>query len=83
MRIRLKNEGRIFEGTANQVVQQMQRTAIFAAHLSLAEYVEWCVQNAARMSLDVKVTGEGTEARCASLIAEMIRVGIADKIRAD
>ena len=80
MRIRLRNEGRIFEGTANQVVQQMQRTAIFAAHLSLAEYVDWCVQNAGLMGLDVKVTGEDVDERCASLVAEMIRVGVAEKI---
>ena len=80
MRIRLRDEERIFEGTANQVVQQMQRTAIFAAHLSLAEYVDWCVQNAGLMGLDVKVTGEDVDERCASLVAEMIRVGVAEKI---
>jgi hypothetical protein len=80
MRIRLRNEERIFEGTANQVVQQMQRTAIFAAHLSLAEYVDWCVQNAGLMGLDVKVTGEDVDERCASLVAEMIGVGVAEKI---
>jgi hypothetical protein len=80
MRIRLRNEGRIFEGTANQVVQQMQQTAIFAAHLSLAEYVDWCVQNAGQMGLEVKVTGQGEDERCASLVVEMLRVGVAEKI---
>ena len=63
MRVRLRDEGRIFSGTATQVVQQMQGTAIFAAHLTLGEYVDWCVQNAGQMGLAVKVTGETVDER--------------------
>ncbi len=80
MRMKLRDEGRIFEGTATQVVQQMQRTAIFAAHLSLGEYVDWCVQNAGQMGLGVKVTGDTTDERCASLLDEMIATGFAERI---
>lgn len=80
MRVRLRDEGRIFEGTATQVVQQMQRTAIFAAHLSLGEYVDWCVQNAGQMGLGVKVTGDTTDERCASLLDEMIATGFAERL---
>jgi hypothetical protein len=76
----LKNEDRIFQGTADQVVQQMQRTAIFAAHLTLGEYVDWCVQNAGQMGLRVTVTGDAVDERCASLLAEMIRVGAAEEL---
>ena len=80
MRVKLRDEGRIFEGTATQVVQQMQRTAIFAAHLSVNEYVDWCVQNAGQMGLGVTVTGATVDERCASLIDEMIATGFAERI---
>jgi hypothetical protein len=80
VRVKLRDEGRIFSGTATQVVQQMQRTAIFAAHLTLAEYVDWCVQNAGQMGLGVKVTGETVDERCASLLEEMFRTGFAEQL---
>ncbi len=81
MRVKLRDEGRIFSGTAKQIVQQMQHTAIFAAHLSVDEYVNWCVDNARRtLSLDVKVTGETTDERCASLLDQMLETGFAEKI---
>ena len=81
MRIRLRNEGRIFQGTAKQVVEGMQSTAMFAAHLSVAEYVDWCADNARRLlELDVKVTGETVDERCASLVDELIRTGFAEKL---
>ena len=78
--MKLRDEGRIFSGTATQVVQQMQRTAIFAAHLTLAEYVDWCVQNAGQMGLGVKVTGETVDERCASLLEEMFATGFAERL---
>jgi hypothetical protein len=80
MRLRIRNEDRIFQGTSKQIVQAMQRTAIFAAHLSLDEYVAWCVENAGRMGLDVNVAGDATDDRCASLVDGMIRVGVAERI---
>ena len=80
MRVKLRNEGRIFDGTATQIVQQMQQTAIFAAHLSLDEYVTWCVQNAGQMGLGVKVTGDSTDERCASLLDQMLATGFAEKL---
>lgn len=80
MRVKLRDEGRIFEGTASQVVQQMQRTAIFAAHLSLSEYLEWCVQNAAQLGVTVKLSGETTEDRCASLVDELVTAGLAERL---
>ena len=80
MRVRLRNEERIFQGTPTQIVQQMQRTAIFAAHLSLDEYVGWCVQNGGQLGLDVEVTGESTDERCASLLDQMIVTGFAEKL---
>jgi len=81
MRIQLRDEKRVFQGTATEVVQQMQVTAIFAAHLSLPDYIDWCVGNAKRLlELDVKVTGDSVEERCASLIAELVRTGFADEL---
>lgn len=80
MRVKLRDEGRIFEGTASQVVEQMQRTAIFAAHLSLTDYVDWCVQNAAQLGVDVKLAGETTEDRCASLVDELVTGGFAERL---
>ena len=80
MRIRITSEERIFQGTAKQIVQQMKDTAQRADHLSLDAYVDWCAQNGAAMGHDVKIEGDGVDARCASLVAEMLRFGIAEKL---
>jgi hypothetical protein len=80
MRVRLREEERIFQGTPKQIVQAMQRTAIFAAHLSLDEYVDWCAENAGRMGLNVKVAGETTDERCASLLDQMLVTGFAERL---
>ena len=80
MRIRLREEERIFQGTAAQVVAQMQGTAIFAAHLSLDAYIDWCVANGKRGGVEVNVTGTTLDERCASLVEELIRTGFAEKL---
>jgi hypothetical protein len=80
VRIRLKSEERIFQGTAKQIVQQMKETAQRADHLTLDAYVDWCAQNGAVMGHDVKIEGQDEDARCASLVSEMVRLGIAEKL---
>jgi hypothetical protein len=79
MRVKLRNEERIFEGTATQIAQQMQKTAIFEEHLTLDAYVSSCAESAGRMGLDVKVMGETTEERCASLLGQMVAIGFAER----
>jgi gamma-glutamylcyclotransferase (GGCT)/AIG2-like uncharacterized protein YtfP len=69
-----------FQGTARQIVQQMKDTAQRADHLTLDAYVDWCAQNGAVMGHDVKIEGQDEDARCASLVSEMVRLGIAEKL---
>ncbi len=80
MRVKLRDEERIFSGTATQIVQGMKQTAVFAAHLTLDEYVTWCVENAGQMGLSVTVSGHTTDERCASLLSEFMATGFAEKL---
>lgn len=62
-------EGHVFKGTAVDVVEQMQRTAIFYRDLTLPEYVQRVAQNLWKffgMGVDV---GNGTvEEQCERLL---------------
>jgi hypothetical protein len=80
MRVKLRNEARIFEGTATQIVLQMQGTAIFEERLTLDAYLSSCAESAGRMGLDVNVTGDTTDERCASLLDQMLATGFAEKL---
>ena len=78
MRVRLRDEGRIFSGTAKEIIQGMKQTAVFAAHLSLDEYVTWSADNAAQLGITVKIAGNTVEERCASLLDQMLSSGFAE-----
>ncbi|MCP3104546.1 hypothetical protein LZ198_37355 [Myxococcus sp. K15C18031901] len=73
-------DGRVFQGTAVQIVKGMQDIAFGVERLSLPEYVDWVVANALRVeSIALRVHGETNEAKAASLVDEMVREGLATR----
>ena len=72
------HDGRTFSGTATQIVKQMQSLTFDQKDGDLDAYIRWVADNARRMhDADLKVTGETEDDRCASLIEEMKRTGLA------
>jgi hypothetical protein len=71
-------DGRLLEGTAKQIVQQMHSLALPVQHLSLAEYIEWVVANTLKWEgLELQVSGETDDERARSLVDEMLRTELA------
>jgi ribosomal protein S3 len=70
-------DGRVFRGTAVQIVKAMQDIAFGVEQFTLPEYIDWVVQNAAKFEeVELKIMGENDEEKAASLVAEMIRSGL-------
>ena len=73
-------DGRVFQGTALQIVKAMQGIAFGVDDFTVPEYIEWVVANTLKFEeIALEVTGETDEELAASLIAEMIRVGLTAK----
>ena len=80
MRIAM-GDGRVFQGTALQIVGAMRDVAFAPGDVSLAEYVAWPVRHArSHEEVDLDVTGETDDALAASLVAELLRAGLARKL---
>jgi hypothetical protein len=74
-------DGRVFRGTAVQIVKAMQDIAFGVEQFTLPEYIDWVVQNAAKFEeVELKIAGETDEEKAASLVAEMIRTGLTRKM---
>ena len=70
-------DGRVFRGTAVQIVRGMQDIAFGVEQFTLAEYIDWVVANALKFEeVELKITGETDEEKAAALVAEMIRTGL-------
>jgi len=73
-------DGRVFQGTAVQIVKGMQDVAFGVERLSLPEYIDWVVTNAQRFeSVALRVQGDTDEAKATSLVEEMLREGLATR----
>ena len=71
-------DGRVFQGTAMQIVQAMQDIAFGVEQLSLDQYIDWVVDNARRFEgVELAVAGETMEERAMALVEEMVRAGLA------
>lgn len=81
MRIEIVGDGHVFEGTATQILAQMQSLAFAAQDLSLRDYIDWNVANIER-GFDVKlvVSGETDDERAASFLEQMMDRGYARTI---
>lgn len=77
----LMTDGRTFQGTALQIVRAMQDVAFGLDDFTVANYVERVVANAReRDAVELDVKGETGEELAASLVAEMLRVGLARRM---
>ncbi|CAM4481892.1 MULTISPECIES: hypothetical protein [Myxococcus] len=73
-------DGRVFQGTAVQIVKGMQDIAFRVERLSLPEYIDWVVGNARRFDgVELQAQGNIGEEKAASLVDEMLRTGLASK----
>lgn len=71
-------DGRVFQGTALQIVKAMQDIAFGVEQMTLDQYIDWVVDNARRFEeVDLKPAGETTEARARTLVEEMVAKGLA------
>jgi hypothetical protein len=71
-------DGRVFQGTALQIVKAMQDIAFGVEQMTPDQYIEWVVQNARRFEeVELRVAGETTEERARSLVEEMLAKGLA------
>ena len=80
MRIRM-TDGRVFQGTGLQIVRAMQDVAFGVDAFTVAEYVDWVARNAG--SIDgaaFSVSGATDHERAESLVREMLRTGLAQRM---
>ena len=74
-------DGRVFRGTAVQIVKAMQDIAFGVEQFTLGEYIDWVVANAMKFEeVELKVTGATDEEKAASLVAEMMRTGLTRRV---
>jgi hypothetical protein len=74
-------DGRALEGTAVQIVQQMQSIAFGRDRDTLAQYIDWVQRQTSEfMGVTLAITGETGEQRAASLVDELLRAGLAARI---
>jgi hypothetical protein len=77
-------DGRVFQGTALQIVKSMQDIAFGVEQMTLDQYIDWVVDNARRFEeVELPVAGESTEARATALVEEMVAKGLAARASAD
>ena len=81
MRIKMTNDGRVFEGTPRQIVEAMQYIAFGQENRTLGEYIDWLVDQVERLEeTSLKVEGETDEEKAASLVQAMLANGLAVKM---
>src|SRR5690606_15318110 len=73
-------DGRVFHGTALQIVKAMQDIAFGVEDFTVPKYIEWVIANARKFEeVELDVKGETDEELAASLVAEMLRTGLTAK----
>ncbi len=71
-------DGRVFQGTALQIVKAMQGIAFGVDDFTVPEYIEWVVANARKFeAVELKVEGTTDDEKAQSLVEEMVRAGLA------
>lgn len=69
-------DGRVFQGTALQIVKAMQDIAFGVEDFTVPKYIEWVVNARKFEEVELAVKGETDEELAASLVAEMLRTGL-------
>jgi hypothetical protein len=83
MRIRM-DDGREFEGTPTQIVQQMQSIAFGRDNDTLSDYIDWVKrQTQELMGIELQIKGATAAEKATSLIDEMLRTHLAARVGRD
>ncbi|MFI5302135.1 MAG: hypothetical protein ACHREM_28930 [Polyangiales bacterium] len=73
-------DGRVFQGTALQIVKAMQDIAFGVEQMTLDQYIDWVVDNARRFeTVELSTAGATTEERARALVDAMIATGLASR----
>ena len=79
MRIVMR-DGRVFQGTALQIVRAMQDIAFGVGDFTTAQYIDWVVDNTRRFEeLELQITGDTDDERAQALVDEMLKHGLASR----
>ena len=71
-------DGRVFQGTALQIVKAMQDIAFGVDDLTVPEYIAWVVANARKFEeVELRITGATDDEQASALVDEMVRAGLA------
>lgn len=81
MKIRMKADGRVLEGTEQQIVEAMHALAFGQQDSSLSEYIDWAVLQARGMSeVELRVEGATDEEKAMALVQAMLDAGLAEVV---
>jgi hypothetical protein len=73
-------DGRVFQGTAIQIVKAMQDIAFGVDDFTVPKYIEWVVANTLKFEgIALDVSGESDEDLAKSLIGELLRVELSQR----
>ena len=71
-------DGRVFQGTAVQIVKAMQDIAFGVEQMTLDQYIDWVIDNARRFEeVELKAEGASTDERAKALVEQMVAKGLA------
>jgi hypothetical protein len=74
----ITQDGRVFAGTALQIVRDMQSISFVKREAELADYIEWVACSAQQYEgVELRVAGTTDEDRAAALLSELLRTGLA------
>jgi len=81
MKIRMKCDGREFEGTPKEIAEAMQYLAFGRQGQSLDEYVDWLFREIHRLTgVEVQVTADTQEERTSALVETMLATDLAEAV---
>jgi hypothetical protein len=76
----LTQDGRVFVGTAAQILLQMRDISFTAADLTLGQYIDWVIENTRRYEgVDLVAAGDTDEARARALVDALVAAGLAQR----
>ena len=74
-------DGRSFQGTPRQIVEDMQLIAFVKREAPLADYIDWVARMAQEAEgVELVVKGAGDDEKAESLVMEMVRQGLARRM---
>ena len=80
MKIMMRDD-RVFQGTPLQIVRAMQDIAFGVADFTVRKYVEWVAANALKFEgVELAMQGETDDELAASLVDEMVRTGLTQRL---